>query len=444
MKNLFMVFVILGVQNVFASAPDILWTKHYGGQYNDQANAILQTTDGGYMVCGYGRVTGNTNVWLIKTDSTGDTLWTKALGDTTVYAVGYSIQPTTGNGYIISYSKSSHIGLIKIDSAGNEEWNKLYLSINGGGVAVNAKQTMDGGYIVFSNLTSGTATVLIKTDSNGDTLWTKTYAKSGSNYGFSVIQTADSGYVLCSKANNSLWVIRTNISGDTLWTKTFPGTGYNMQKTTDGGYIIGGGLNNDVWLLKIDDNGNEQWSNTLGGNYANSVQQTKDGGYIVCGINGPDGYLVKTDTAGTMQWSHTFNDTAQNEWTSVQQTKDNGYVVCGFRAPHGVRDVLLMKTGAEVSVEEGKQSNLIFFKIKISPNPFFQQAVINYQLSKESHILLTICDITGRTIKTLVNEEKEAGSYSVDFNAKGLSTGIYFVQFKTGTYQSRQKLILIK
>ncbi|MFA5031457.1 MAG: kelch repeat-containing protein [bacterium] len=83
-------------------------------------------------------------------------------------------------------------------------------------------------------------------------------------------------------------------------------------------------------------------------------------------------------------------------------------------------------------------------KLQISRNPFVQSTTINYQFQKENDALLIICDITGRTVKTLVNEEKPAGSYNIEFNAKGLPAGIYFAKFSAGKYKETKKLILMK
>ncbi|MDD2890748.1 MAG: T9SS type A sorting domain-containing protein, partial [bacterium] len=95
-------------------------------------------------------------------------------------------------------------------------------------------------------------------------------------------------------------------------------------------------------------------------------------------------------------------------------------------------------------VEENSNIKNQNAKLEISKNPFVQSTLINYQLPTKSKTSLRIYDATGRTVKTLVNEEKEAGTYNLTLNAKDLSVGVYFVQFKAGTYQSSQKLILIK
>jgi ABC-type cobalt transport system substrate-binding protein len=114
-----------------------------------------------------------------------------------------------------------------------------------------------------------------------DTLWTKTFGGSNDDYGRSVQQTTDGGYVIggytSSYGNGSadVWLIKTDADGDTLWTQTYGGSngdaGYSVQQTTDGGYVIGGYTSSygngsgDVWLIKTDSNGDSLWTKTFGG-----------------------------------------------------------------------------------------------------------------------------------------------------------------------------------
>ena len=155
--------------------------------------------------------------------------------------------------------------------------------------------------------------------------WTETYGGSESDYGNSVQQTTDEGYIVAGYTYSfgagfyDAWLIKTDAFGDTLWTKTYGGStdsdyGYSVQQTKDGGYIIAGstysygaGLS-DGFLVKTDAQGNMLWKNTFGGSgqdYFYSVQQTEDGGYIMVGSTesygdgSSDVYLVKTDPNGS-------------------------------------------------------------------------------------------------------------------------------------------------
>ena len=78
------------------------------------------------------------------------------------------------------------------------------------------------------------------------------------------------------------------------------------------------------------------------------------------------------------------------------------------------------------------------------PNPFNPSTVINYALPKESFVTIKVYDLLGREVKTLVNENKSAGSYSINFNSANLSSGIYFYSMTAGDFVHTKKLILLK
>lgn len=306
-------FFLFLFNQINAHAPDTLWTKIYGGMSDDYCRSVQQTTDEGYIIVGstFSFGAGVGDVWLLRTESSGDTLWTKTFGGTN-HDAGNSVQQTTDGGYIIAGSTRSYgagnsdVYLIKTDATGDTLWTKTF-----GGADYDygnsVQQTTDGGYIIAGStppLDAGGAgdIWLIKTDSSGDTLWTKTYGGIHTDFGYSVQQTIDGGYIIVGytnsfgAGNDDVWIIRTNSSGDTLWTKTFGGSYYDegrsVQQTTDGGYIVVGSTNSygaghyDIWLLRTDSSGDTLWTKTYGGihqDFGYSVQQTTDGGYIVGG-----------------------------------------------------------------------------------------------------------------------------------------------------------------
>ena len=318
---------------------DMLWTKAYAGTGNDidVGYSCLQTTDGGYLVAGVSDSsgTGNEDIYLIKTNANGDTLWTKAYGGNS-WDQGRDIRQTTDGGYIIvgttySYGQvGDDVHLVKIDSIGNVLWTKTYgENINGSGWDKGnaVRQTTDGGYIITGetyNFGAGLYDIhLIKTNSVGDTLWTSTYGGISQDYGKSVQQTTDGGYIIVGYTisfpvtNRNVYLVKTDSVGGLLWSKTYGGSswdyGESVQQTTDGGYIIGGHTLNsgggswDIYLIKTDNNGDTLWTKAYGGASSDvcfSVQQTTDGGFVITGRTisfgtGPgDVYLIKTDSLG--------------------------------------------------------------------------------------------------------------------------------------------------
>jgi hypothetical protein len=140
--------------------PATAWTKTFGGSDNDVASSVEQTSDGGYIVAGwtgsYGA--GSYDVWLIKTDSSGDMAWNKTFGGPDGDQAA-SVRQTSDGGYIIAGFTASYgaggqdAWLIKTDSSGDMAWNKTFGGSGDDG-ANSVEQTSDGGYIVAGSSAS--------------------------------------------------------------------------------------------------------------------------------------------------------------------------------------------------------------------------------------------------------------------------------------------------
>jgi hypothetical protein len=452
--------------------------RTYGGGHDDIGYSVQQTADGGYIVVGttvsYGA--GGGDVYLVRTDGSGDTLWTRTYGGTS-RDDGYLVQQTADSGYIIvglteSYGAgSADIYLVKTDASGDTLWTRAY----GGprfdeGYAV--QQTPDGGYVVAGAvcLASDTEDVyLMRTDPSGDTLWTRTYGGSGFDEGNALGATTDGGYIIAGITKSfglvsaDVYLLKTDSSGDTLWTRTYGGPGYDeaysVQQTADGGYIVAGifgSESSDVYLLKTNASGDTLWTRTYNGwgkDKAYSVQQTTDGGFIITGFTASsyndDVYLIKTDVVGDTEWTRTFGEARDDVGYSVRQTADGGCVVSGLTYSFGVSgsDVYLIKTdslGNVASVEEPKTGpvRIAALLLTCEPNPCRGATMVSFQSQATSSVPLTLCvyDVTGRTILSRTLAVRGVGTEAIDL--RGLKAGVYMVKIKADDFISTQKLVV--
>jgi hypothetical protein len=382
-------WILFGIQfflcTIFVFLPTISFSQiTFERTYVDNSSegrSVQQTSDGGYII---GGVRGANDFLLMKTDSLGDTLWTKTHGGSNT-EFAYSLDQTSDQGFIMTgYTYSfgageSDVYLVRTDSLGDTLWTKYF-----GGTAFDegfcVRRTTDGGYIIAGYTDSfgmgGGDVYLIKTDSLGDSLWTKTFGGSLNDFGVSVEQTSDLGYMVTGYTKSfgsgdfDLYLIKTDTSGDTLWTKTYGGAsseiGFSGISTGDGGYIFIGSTNSfgagaeDVYIVKADSLGDTLWTKTYGGTDSeegHSIQQTSDGGYIITGytvsygLGWTDVYLIRTDSLGDSLWTRTYGyDRIDNSY-SVQQTLDSGFIITGIRNVPSGAPLLLIKTDGNGEVK---------------------------------------------------------------------------------------------
>ncbi len=470
MKNIFKhfnLFLLLSIVyfnvNLSAQEPNTMWAKVHGlHSYHPShvcsGNSVQQTTDGGYIITG---ILDRTAV-LIKTDTNGDTLWTKTFGSGFGFRdKGYSVQQTTDGGYVFTGKINNKAGLIKTDSNGDTLWIKTFGGVGSEGRSV--QQTVDGGY-VFTGIIDSTAG-LVKTDSNSDTLWIKTFGGSGSE-GRSVHQTTDGGYIIIGNIDSTALLIKTDTNGDTLWTKALGGIGSEARsgQPTNGGYIITGKIDSSAWLIKTDTNGDTLWTRTYGGNDSegNSVQQTTDGGYIMAGSNINYSYyglrwvwLIRTNSIGDTLWTKICEDLNPSTYersvgNSVQQTSDGGYIVTGMYnfgyAAAGYNAVFFIKVAPEITAIEENPSVYVndYQLLQNYPNPFNPKTTIEFSIPKNEFVTLIIYNLLGQEVVTLVSEKLMSGSYKYTWDASGFASGVYYYKIGASEFQQVKKLILMK
>jgi len=398
------------------------WSQTYGGTDGDYAYSVVQTSDGGYAIagCTYSFGVGERDFWLVKTDSVGNMQWSKTYGG--VYDdVAQSVVQTFDGGYAIAGSTvtdflaPTDLWLVKTDSAGNMQWSLTYGGVNDD-YAYSVVQTSDGGYAVAGSTEfyppGGPYDFdfwLVKTDPVGK-YWSQTYGGASNDYAYSVVQTSDGGYTLAGSTysfgagQSDFWLVKTDSAGNMLWNRTYGGTNddgaYSVVQTFDDGYAIAGSTESygagsaDFYLVKTDSSGNEQWNKTYGGDDADgaySVVETGDGGYAIAGLTasygagGSDFWLVKTDPVGNMQWSQTYGGANDEHDCSVVQTFDDGYAIAGETWLYGAEsaDFWLVKTDTENGLAWTGLTNYTIILYRGETDPYWNYVRVRIWTIKE-------------------------------------------------------------
>ncbi|MBU1653088.1 T9SS type A sorting domain-containing protein [bacterium] len=546
---------------------ETLWERTYGGPLDDCGRQVQQTSDGNFAVTAwtdsYGP--GLRSGYLLKLDDNGDMLWTKTYGGTGYNNTWSGIQTSDGGYALTGFSDCSGtqrdmIYLVKTDATGDTLWTQRYGSVQLD-YGTRIYQTVDEGFIIAGYTSSfGVGLIdgiLIKTDGDGNQEWMQTYGGNSYDKIRDVIQTSDGGYMFVgetasfSVGSYDYWIVKTDAVGDTLWSRTFGGYGDDRAKcvwqTDDGGYVVSGGSYSfgpgevDAYVKKLCASGDLEWTLAAGGQQYDTgyfVRQLDDGSYMIAGttesfasgerdfwmiqLGGLEPVLEITltpestpiqipETGGSFNFnlaifnSHltTFN---LNIWTEVILPDSSVYgPIIGpvaldilpaaslnrnrtqnipGNAPGGMYTYQanlgiypdsvwycdsfeFEKLGSSDQSVWGNCGEMLdadflggsrtaptsqgFELIGAYPNPFNPITAISFQQSAFSHVSLTVYDVSGRKVATLVNGYRDAGVHRVTFDASGFASGVYLYRLEasgsgtTPTTETRVgKMVLMK
>lgn len=325
-----------GVTNAIVAKIDSIgepeWIKTFGGELFESAFNAKETSDGGYFFAGYTNSFGNGlyDYWLVKLDENGQKIWEKTYG--TVKAnVGLYGDVTSDEGYVLTgYTipdgkTDKDVWLLKTNSNGDSLWSVTFDdSMNQS--ANYLQETNDGGFVLVGE-TRGQNTnidiLIIKTDANGNMVWTNTLIESNIDQAFSIKETGD-GYILIGtttslgKGDKDIWLNKLDQFGNVVWQKTYGGEaleyGFDVVPVSDG-YVFTGSTSSfgtmfyDLWVVKVDLYGEQVWDQIYGGtmiDIGRSLILNASGGFTILGQTSSYGageydfWIIKTDKNGTI------------------------------------------------------------------------------------------------------------------------------------------------
>ncbi|MBD3233298.1 MAG: T9SS type A sorting domain-containing protein [candidate division Zixibacteria bacterium] len=356
-------------------AQDTLWTKAYGGYYREYGYSLDFTSDGGYILAGFTESwdAEGADIYLVKTDADGDQTWDSYFGTENTDYARVIFQKDNGD-YIIGgytgqfYSEDCWIIIanetgdtLRTRSYGGSSLDKIfggYRTNDGGYIFVGYTQSFGLGYFDI---------YLIRTDENGDSLWTRTYGGEGEDKAYSVEQTSDGGFIIAGYTNSFGsgeyfgYLLKLNSNGDTMWTVVHDdAAGANffnsIRETADKGFIAAGSIlayygdfYYEAYYVKFDSLGNKEWTGSYGaiGEYTviESVRQTVDGGYIMVGQRGflldvHPVFILRVDNQGDYLWSRSYGSYSESNLYEVEITPEGDFLAIGHQ--YG-QDMWLMK-----------------------------------------------------------------------------------------------------
>ncbi|MCB9183573.1 MAG: T9SS type A sorting domain-containing protein [Flavobacteriales bacterium] len=497
-----------------AQSPSIQWQRCLGGANEDWAMSIAMAWSGGYVVSGHtlsddGDITQQHggvdygDAWVVKLAPGGAIEWEASFGGT-LDDVASSIIRTVDSGYFFTgWTRSNDFDVsgnhspgyndawaVKLDSMGILQWQRC-LGGTGSDIARSALQTASGEFILIGSTSSGDGDVaghhgvddvwVVSLNANGELQWQKCLGSSSSDYGYSIEQTGDGGYVLAGWTTGNSgdvsghhgqgfadgWLVKLDSEGNLEWQRCLGGTSpdafYSVASTTDGGFAVAGytsstngdvsGLhgNSDAWVVKVDAGGAIQWQRCLGGtgtDRAESVKSTSDGGFLVVGwtqsnngdvANCPgqgNAWAVKLDSLGSIEWQNCLGGNSSEAFQSSIAGEPGTWIVAGGTSSsngdvighQGYIDAWVVSLGpSAIGINEVQ-----FTELSVTPNPTFASATVHLptQAGIRSTLLL---DATGRLTQVTGNSSQ---SESFTFDLSTLDSGLYFihVHFQDGHY----------
>jgi hypothetical protein len=483
MKRYIFFLVLYGIFCFSLAQPPLVWTRVYDGSMADYAFSVSTDSQDNIIVAGSSYNGADYDFCIIKYTSAGDTIWTRTF-DTGGSDLAQGVV-VDGYGDIVVCGSSRMDTIydyltVKYDASGNFIWQARYLTgmdnIGTSVVTDSALNIMVTGYS-FNGLDYDYLTV--KYDANGDTIWSRRF-----NAGFNDIAndiTADPiGNIIVTGASvdtsiclRTYLTVKYNPAGETLWTRryhywSYDSFGRGVAADAEGNIAVCGHPLYPACFVtvKYDSQGNTAW---IRSHYlpnpswaAQDVAIDNNGEIIVTGEYYKYSILVpafvyhthKYSAAGDELWAIDYEsgNGIDDYARGVACDNSGGIIVTGYRIDGGNADYLAVKYDEQGALAEQTLLPVRARGVELYtpyPNPFDNNCCISFESGNLLESEITVCDVSGRRLRTVFNGQCTPGLTKVDWDGtdgsgRKLPSGVYFVRLETSEYSMTRKIVKLK
>ena len=459
------------------------WVRFYAG-YNNGGRipySIAVDKSSNVYVTGYDYVIGNYfDFCTIKYDSNGVQQWVRYF-DGPVHGNDQARKiavDNNGNIYVFGFStiygtSSFAYTTIKYSTDGNIVWIKTFGIPNIGTEVEDMK--VDNDCNVYVTGMSMYHAVTVKYDSSGNLLWSNEYPRNGNGITWAKSLALDKNCNVCvagyteqgTITSSDFFVIKYSSSGLTEWVRTYnnDSTQYSTYMANSVGvdstgsvYVSGvyksyQGAPTKLLTIKYSDSGELIWfhkeSDTLGGQNSWFTLDHLGNVYSVASYSSvyplSNVMMIKYDSSGRKLWTQSYIDTFSTTSFIKVDEKLNIYLTGSRGTYTNGNNAFTVKYNQLTGIKTSSSSIPVNFKLYQNyPNPFNPATKIEYSIPQNGNVLLKVYDMLGREVAVLVNEYKNAGYYTVNFDGSKLSSGVYIYKLQSGQYSDMKKMVLIK
>jgi hypothetical protein len=318
-------------------------------------------------------------------------------------------------------------GGVFLSTDNGTSWNQVNTGLTYSSVralAVSGTNLFAGGDAgVFLSTNNGTSWTVVNTGLTDSTV--RALEVSGTN-----LFVGTWGGVFFSTNNGTSWsTINAGLTDNALFVYAFAVTGVNLFAGTWGGVFLSTN-NGSSWTAV---NTEHVWSLAVSG--TNLFAGTWNGIFeSICPLPSISTSIISPG-ASTNAYIHI---------SSIPVGGMNGKIIVVSNAPSSPDTITLIGYGVLTDVKENAEIPKGYALSQNYPNPFNPSTTISFSLPSKSFVSLKVFDLIGRDVATIVSEEMSAGSYSKQWNAVNMSSGIYFYRLQVGSFTETKKLVLLR